>query len=193
MTIYDSPVIYYGNEKGMWGADAPDSRKPMIWEDIKFEKETDTLKKYSKNRGKIAAIFKTDLVKDDISYEVKSKPSLEKFYADLKEFRNFDKNLLRRGSIEVLDLDHEVFLEDGTSKEIIENDVLAYERKYKGRSSIIILNRSASGKDIEVPVEGKKGYTEFFTGTRYKVTGKKLKLSVPGYGYLVLYRRVKID
>jgi glycosidase len=70
LTIDGNPVVYYGSEKAMWGGDSPDSRKPMIWNDIKFENETDSLKKYSKNRDKIAKIFKTDLIKDEISYSV---------------------------------------------------------------------------------------------------------------------------
>ena len=31
------PSIYYGDEVGMWGADDPNNRKPMWWEDIKYE------------------------------------------------------------------------------------------------------------------------------------------------------------
>ena len=28
-----SPMIYYGDEAGMWGANDPDCRKPMLWAD----------------------------------------------------------------------------------------------------------------------------------------------------------------
>ena len=31
--------IYYGDEVGMWGADDPDSRKPMIWSEFEYENE----------------------------------------------------------------------------------------------------------------------------------------------------------
>lgn len=34
-----SPMIYYGDEAGMWGAGDPDCRKPMLWEDIPFDDE----------------------------------------------------------------------------------------------------------------------------------------------------------
>lgn len=34
-----TPYIYYGDEVGMWGADDPDCRKPMIWDDIQYEDE----------------------------------------------------------------------------------------------------------------------------------------------------------
>jgi len=35
-----APYIYYGDEVGMWGADDPDCRKPMLWVDFKYEHET---------------------------------------------------------------------------------------------------------------------------------------------------------
>jgi len=38
-TLPGAPVIYYGNEAGMWGADDPDNRKPMLWPGIKHEPE----------------------------------------------------------------------------------------------------------------------------------------------------------
>jgi glycosidase len=34
-----APFIYYGDEVGMWGADDPDCRKPMIWPEYKFDAE----------------------------------------------------------------------------------------------------------------------------------------------------------
>lgn len=35
-----SPMIYYGDECGMWGSNDPDCRKPMIWSDKKYDSET---------------------------------------------------------------------------------------------------------------------------------------------------------
>jgi len=39
MTYLGAPTIYYGDEAGMWGADDPDCRKPMLWRDMKYEDE----------------------------------------------------------------------------------------------------------------------------------------------------------
>jgi glycosidase len=39
MTMPGAPMIYYGDEAGMWGGDDPDCRKPMVWKDIKYETE----------------------------------------------------------------------------------------------------------------------------------------------------------
>jgi len=35
-----SPMIYYGDECGMWGANDPDCRKPMLWAEKKYNAET---------------------------------------------------------------------------------------------------------------------------------------------------------
>ncbi|MBC8215049.1 MAG: glycoside hydrolase family 13 protein [Candidatus Marinimicrobia bacterium] len=35
-----APYIYYGDEVGMWGADDPDCRKPMVWSEFSYENET---------------------------------------------------------------------------------------------------------------------------------------------------------
>ncbi len=34
MTYVGAPMIYYGDEVGMWGASDPNNRKPMLWEDL---------------------------------------------------------------------------------------------------------------------------------------------------------------
>lgn len=39
-TFVGAPHIWNGDEMGMYGADDPDNRKPLVWPDITFEKET---------------------------------------------------------------------------------------------------------------------------------------------------------
>ena len=36
MTYPGAPMIYYGDEAGMWGGNDPDDRLPMAWADLKF-------------------------------------------------------------------------------------------------------------------------------------------------------------
>lgn len=39
MTYIGAPMVYYGDEVGMWGADDPTNRKPMLWADLEpYEK-----------------------------------------------------------------------------------------------------------------------------------------------------------
>ncbi|RYY87523.1 MAG: alpha-amylase [Chitinophagaceae bacterium] len=35
-----APMIYYGDEAGMWGANDPDCRKPMVWKELSYDAET---------------------------------------------------------------------------------------------------------------------------------------------------------
>ena len=39
MTYVGAPMLYYGTEAGMWGADDPDDRKPMVWPDLDYAVE----------------------------------------------------------------------------------------------------------------------------------------------------------
>lgn len=34
VTYLGAPMVYYGDEAGMWGSDDPNNRKPMLWEDL---------------------------------------------------------------------------------------------------------------------------------------------------------------
>ena len=34
MTSPGAPMVYYGDEVGMWGSDDPNNRKPMLWKDL---------------------------------------------------------------------------------------------------------------------------------------------------------------
>ncbi|MEW5693952.1 MAG: alpha-amylase family glycosyl hydrolase [Candidatus Hydrogenedentota bacterium] len=44
MTFVGAPMIYYGDEAGMWGADDPSDRKPMLWQDLEpYENPQDTV------------------------------------------------------------------------------------------------------------------------------------------------------
>ncbi len=40
MTMPGAPMIYYGDEAGMWGGDDPDCRKPMVWPGKQYEPES---------------------------------------------------------------------------------------------------------------------------------------------------------
>lgn len=40
MTYLGAPMIYYGDEAGMWGANDPCCRKPMVWDDLSYAGET---------------------------------------------------------------------------------------------------------------------------------------------------------
>lgn len=77
-----APYIYYGDELGMWGADDPDCRKPMIWPDMNFEMES------AHPFGRRRAVNK-----------VEADSSLHDFFKSLIAVRHNHK-ALRHGSLE---------------------------------------------------------------------------------------------
>lgn len=54
-----SPMIYYGDESGMWGSNDPDCRKPMVWADKNYDAETFNPDQSKHEADKVA--FNTDL------------------------------------------------------------------------------------------------------------------------------------
>ncbi len=48
-----APHIWNGDEMGMWGADDPDCRKPLVWEDVEFEEESAHPAGGSKRRDRV--------------------------------------------------------------------------------------------------------------------------------------------
>lgn len=57
-TDVGAPHIWMGDEMGMWGADDPDTRKPLLWPDLNFDDEVYHPIKGNQNAQKIA--FDTD-------------------------------------------------------------------------------------------------------------------------------------
>lgn len=39
MTFVGPPMVYYGSESGMWGADDPCNRMPMVWDDMQYDSQ----------------------------------------------------------------------------------------------------------------------------------------------------------
>lgn len=65
MTYPGAPMIYYGDEVGMWGADDPHDRKPMIWGNFRYDDEViDSSTGFKKGFG----IYKVDINKDLLDF-----------------------------------------------------------------------------------------------------------------------------
>jgi cyclomaltodextrinase len=54
-TWVGSPQIWMGDELGMWGADDPDNRKPLIWPDLDFDDEVAHPLGLEKRRDRVEA------------------------------------------------------------------------------------------------------------------------------------------
>lgn len=123
MTYAGAPMVYYGDEVGMWGANDPDCRKPMLWRDLKYDDE-----KYLPNQT----------VKNQ-SDKVKVNDDLLEHYKKLIRIRN--ENLaLQLGDFETILVDDE-------------KKLYAFSRTYNGEKIIVLLNNSDKKQNavIEVP------------------------------------------
>jgi glycosidase len=89
MTYVGAPMIYYGTEAGMWGADDPDDRKPMVWDDLTYETE----EAYPPGHEREPDSFAVDM-------------ELLEYYRSTIRLRK-EHPALRRGTFEVLNADDE--------------------------------------------------------------------------------------
>ncbi len=83
-TWVGAPMIFYGTETGMWGADDPDDRKPMIWPEIQYDDELNH--PYSRPRPR-----------DPVSFD----HELHRWYRFLGTLRN-ESYALRKGDFTLI-------------------------------------------------------------------------------------------
>lgn len=76
-----APMIYYGDEVGMWGADDPHDRKPMIWNELIYDDEV-----IDENSG-----FRSGLG----AYTVEQNKNLLNFYKEIIKLRNDNEELIK--------------------------------------------------------------------------------------------------
>ncbi|MCF8235060.1 MAG: glycoside hydrolase family 13 protein [Bacteroidales bacterium] len=149
MTYPGAPMIYYGDEAGMWGAKDPGSRKPMLWPDIWYQPE----------------VLNQDGSRSQEPDVVEPNTGLIKYYLKLTEIRE-ENPALQKGSFEVflvddlrklygfvrvLDQDSLwVVLNNGWEPQEIDKDLLP-EGKFRD-----LLDPSANAKTVLV-VQSKSG------------------------------------
>jgi cyclomaltodextrinase len=133
-----APMIYYGDEAGMWGADDPDDRKPMVWPDLTYENE---------RSDPIPGKTRTD-------DEVKFDRGLTDYYKMLVRIRN-ENVALRRGDFQSLLVDDA-------------NEVYAFKRTSKENEVIVALNNSDRKRGVELRIPGAWTFRDEMTGKMIK-------------------------
>ena len=113
-----APYVYYGDEVGMWGADDPDCRKPMIWDDIIYDPEYELPFAPKRNNG-----FKVSQDKNRFNF--------------IKKLCSIRKNnpSLRRGNFKILITDND-------------NQIFAFTRKYKENECLAVFNSSPQSQKM---------------------------------------------
>ncbi len=170
MTYVGAPMIYYGTEAGLWGADDPDDRKPMLWPDLDYD--TEAHHPLGRDRPPDPVAFDHDLYR---------------YYQDVIALRS-EHEALRRGGFEVL------YASD--AQDLFAFSRTCDSRRCEGAAFVVVLNRSGEAQSLRVPLpEALRGgvYEQvFFTpeGAAHRVqqdpTG--LLLELPALGGMVLRR-----
>jgi len=132
-TFIGAPHIWNGDEVGMWGADDPDCRKPMVWSDISYEDEKANY----------------DPSKPRNVDEVKPDTTLMSFYNKITALRR-ENPVLVYGDLNFIIADDEKM-------------VLGYSRTKDNDEIIVLFNRSGEKEFVSLPEKVKMKYKMIFS------------------------------
>ena len=124
-TYIGAPHIWNGDEVGMWGADDPDDRKPLVWADLRYDDET--AHPFGRTR-------QHDRVVPDTA--------LFRVYQKLISLRKQHLRLLVDGRLDWLVTDDR-------------HGVLVYDRLLGDQRAIVAFNVSEAPREVSVPAEGR--------------------------------------
>ncbi|MGE5682351.1 MAG: glycoside hydrolase family 13 protein [Bacillota bacterium] len=153
LTYRGAPMIYYGDEAGMWGADDPHDRKPMLWEGLKYEDEV-----IDKSSG-FKAGFGT--------YKVQPDKGMIEFYKKIIALHN-ESPALKKGKLEF------IYSNDKT-------DVFAFSREFTETNvsdkRIVVFNLGE--KPETFLIKENKPAEELLNPVSVKSEQGKLKITIP--------------
>ncbi len=152
-----SPMIYYGTEAGMWGADDPDDRKPMIWPDIEFEDEVSH--RFGRERPQDPVSFNTDL---------------HHWYKKIAGIRS-SVEALGHGDLELLSGDENPDVIAFIRKMDAEN------------YAILVFNRADSPQQLSIEHEYiNEDLSDLISGSLLETTDGRLHIDIPAVSGMVL-------
>lgn len=154
MTYLGAPMIYYGDEAGMWGADDPHCRKPMVWDDLSYVEEViDKNSGFSKGFG---------------NYGVEQNEELLNYYRKLISLRN-NYEALRKGNLKFL------YSNDKKSS-------FVFERNYNNKRIIVFFNTGHEEDEISIPLDKEKASFKNLlsdeTGVAINTEGESAQLKI---------------
>lgn len=160
-TYPGAPHIWYGDEVGMWGADDPDCRKPMLWSDLDYEVERSH---YFPGRSRPADTPRVD-------WELLS------FYKELIALRKKEK-LLSYGNFSF------VYADDSTN-------VLAYKRFDDENEILVFFNLSDRSATLHPEWMSDKRYDYLIGDEKNRIDyiGKDAKITLKPKSWLLLKKR----
>jgi cyclomaltodextrinase len=159
MTLPGAPMIYYGDEVGMWGGDDPDCRKPMVWPDLNYDPE-------------VSHPFNKPRPKDEVSFN----QELFEWYKKLIYIRN-DNPALALGDINffLIDNENEILGYERT----LDNDkmIIILNNKNEPKEHKLNLNKPFSDSEV---------FEDLIDGGEYNNANGFINLSLQPYQIMIL-------
>jgi cyclomaltodextrinase len=154
-TWIGAPHIWYGDEVGMWGADDPDGRKPMVWSDLDYQNEV---------ADPLGRARQPDAVAPDTA--------LLTAYRDLIALRTDNLRLFVDGDLTWL-------LADDTA------GLLAYERTLGEERAVIAFNTAEQTRSISIEVGDGVWRTAFPQSEPVSTTDGSIRAELPARSAVV--------
>ena len=214
LTMLGTPIIYYGDEKGMWGADSPRNRKPMLWEDyVPYENESDDIAKYTDRLRSFPENVTVNEVEKKIYYPVEINSDIENRYKKLLSIRKQYKSIFKNGQFRILEAYNDTAtkerIDEFVSSKLADQkrkaktyqgldinpakpkiDFITYEI-YDGKKSIfVVVNNSSDSYSINALVPKLFGvYDDLLSDSkeRYLISDRKIELYLAPYEVKILY------
>lgn len=144
-----APMIYYGDEAGMWGANDPDCRKPMLWQDMQYAPE-----KYLSD-GTLSGGM------DPVTVDT----ALLNYYRALGTL-HAQNDALKTGALTVMYANNR-------------KQVLVYSRTLQESNFIIVMNKSNRNQRIRIAGNDSSYYLTYFHHRGYKPHKGKMEMVIP--------------
>lgn len=151
MTYVGAPMVYYGDEIGMWGANDPDDRKPMLWPDIVYENER------ALPGGKMRALENADVVNINTAM-----------------YAHYKKMIAIRHNHKALQVgDYKTLLTDDA------DNIFAFQRKYGHETVWVVMNNSDSERRILMPSAQISAFVDVLNDKSYQTDNGQLQIIIP--------------
>ncbi|MCD4773709.1 MAG: glycoside hydrolase family 13 protein [Bacteroidales bacterium] len=150
MTYPGAPMIYYGDEVGMWGANDPSCRKPMLWEDKVYDNE-----KYLPKNLKRKNADKVEVNIDLLNH-----------YKKIINIRNTNPEL-QSGDFKVLLINDK-------------NRIYAFSRTLNNESIIVVINNDINDHNVELNIGAKKSAKDILNNKNLNIKNEQISIPVNG-------------
>ena len=159
MTYVGAPMVYYGDEIGMWGANDPDCRKPMVWADLKYENE----------------IYSPDQTKKNKSDKVEPNNDLLVHYKNLIRIRN-ENPALQLGNFSTVLVDNK-------------KELYAFSRNYKDEKIIVVINNNNKTQYAKIKIPTNTKWIDLLNvNAEYRGNKSKQNIGIPAKWGVILKR-----